>query len=123
MRHFPVISELLDGDDARIGRVLCAFRKEMGEDTRLLDDAMLRKDWGLVGVVARRAAMACHLLGEMRTGSRLETLANACGPSTEDPVAIRYAECVRDLFVELMARIPACVDEASCAGADGNDRT
>lgn len=122
MRHFSVISELLDGDDARIRRVLCAFRNEIGEDTRLLDDAMLQEDWELIGVVARRAAMACHLLGDMRTGIRLETLADASDLSMEDPVAIRYAECVRDLFVELMARVSSCVDEASCVGGCGNAR-
>lgn len=41
MRNFSQLSELLGGDDARIVRVLRAFRNEMRENVILPDDAML----------------------------------------------------------------------------------
>lgn len=115
MPRFSAISELLGGDDAGVRRVLCAFRNEMGEDIRLLDDAMLSEDWKLAGVVTLRAAMACHLVGEMQAGIRLETLANASELSTESSVLVRYAECARDLLMDLKVCVSACVEDASCS--------
>jgi len=113
MRYFLALSELLGGDHARIWRVLCAFRNEMGEDIRLLDDAVLREDWKLAGVVVLRAAMACHLVGEMQAGIRLETLANDGACSTEDPNLIRYTACARDQLMDLMTRASAYMDKTS----------
>lgn len=111
MRNFPELSELLGGDDARIVRVLRAFRNEMRDSVTLLDDAMLRGDWELIGTVALRAAMACHLMGDTQAGVRLETAANARSLSTDDPALTRHAECIRDLLVDLMTHASACVDE------------
>lgn len=111
MQDFSALSELLGGDDARIDRVLRAFRNEMSENIRLLDAAVPKGDWELVGATALRAAMACHLLGETRAGIRLETLAKAGSLSTDIPVLTRHAEGVRELLTNLMARASECVGE------------
>ena len=101
MQYFSTISQLFDGDDGKVGRVLCAFRTELGEDIRLLDDAMLRADWKLNAQGTAMEVFVKPFGGVDPTDetaakclrNALQKMQMSC-PRDGKPVAVRTAICL-----------------------------
>lgn len=99
------LSELMGGDEARVLRVLRAFRIAANNDLLQLDEAIRAGDASLARRVASRLAMACHLVGEGATGVQLDAIAATGTGAAIDPVMTQRIARARIALIDSMARI------------------
>ena len=99
------LSELLGGDEARVLRVLRAFRT-MADAELLRLDALSREGRAdAVARVANRMATACHLVGETTTGSLLDAIDGSSTLGAIDPVMTQRIARARVALIDSLARV------------------
>lgn len=96
--------DLLGRDKGRLAKVLCEYRRAAVDELLQLDAAIERGDGIRTRMVAHRAAMACHLIGERCAGASLESLANASRSTEIDPLMTQCITHARAALVASIAR-------------------
>lgn len=114
----PTLSELMGGDEARVLRVLRAFCNAANNDLLQLDGAVRDGNGALVRQLARRLAVACHLVGEGGTGGDLDVIAATGTSSAIDPVMTQHLARVRIALADSIARIALRAESAQAAVTD-----
>jgi hypothetical protein len=108
--NLTTLSDLLCGDEARVLRVLRAFRGVAHDDLIELDEATRAGDGVSVRKVASRLAMACHLVGEGDTGAQLDAISRSGSSAAIDPVLTQQIARGRAGLIASIARITVWVD-------------
>lgn len=120
LQRFGALSGLLGQDQARVMRILRAYRSAASEDLLQLDGAIRREDGWLIRKIAHRAAMACHLVGEDRAGRQLAAIAEAGGTTVIDPIMTQRIARARAALIDSIAWISAYIDSATAQNDDEN---
>lgn len=108
-QEFSTLSQLLGSDETRILRVLRAYHQAVGLELLQLDSCVRDDDAPRVREIARRAAMACHLVGEADAGRLLEIV--AAGDSTAiGPVMVQQISRARTALIDSISRISVHLD-------------
>lgn len=100
MTSFMALSELLNGDSAKVLYVLRAFHQAAGEGLLELDRAVREGDGRAVRVIAHRTAMACHLVGEGDTANLMEAVVKASALPVVDPILTQSVNHARAALID-----------------------
>ena len=104
-QEFSTLSQLLGRDETRILRVLRAYHQAAGDELLQLDESVRDDDAIRAREVARRAAMACHLVGEAEAGRLLEIVASGRDSVVIGPVMIQQISRARSALADSISRI------------------
>ena len=112
------LSDLLGGDETRVVRILRAFCSVANHDLLQLDETVRKGDGHLAREIAHKLAMACHLVGESRTGLLLEAAARSGNTLAIDPVMTQLINRARSGLIDSIARISLRIE---AIGDDDDD--
>ncbi|WP_460733043.1 hypothetical protein [Lysobacter tyrosinilyticus] len=85
--------------------MLRAYHQAAGLELQQLDSSVRDDDASRVRDIARRAAMACHLVGEAEAGRLLEVVATGGDSSVIGPVMIQQISRARTALADSIFRI------------------